>query len=97
MQLDPMTLILALGALIAGIAAGWAHFASLRRVADLFTEGRMSAVALQLGRLAALGVFLWLCTRGGAPVLIAGAVGILIGRAVALKGAEKRGAEWTRH
>lgn len=92
MTLDAMTLILCGAALVAGAVAGWAHFMSLRRVADLFTEGRMSAVALQLGRLAALGVFLWLCTRGGAAVLIAGALGILLGRAVALK----RGAQWTR-
>lgn len=92
MTLDQIPLGLAAAALVAGIAAGWAHFASLRHVADLFAAGRMRAIGLQLARLAALGVFFWLCTRGGSAVLIAGVLGVLIGRVIALK----RGGLWTR-
>lgn len=82
---DAPTLFLALAAALAGAGAGWAHFASLGRVADLLVAGRMAAVGLQLVRLAALAAFLWLCTRGGAAVLAAGAAGIFAGRALALR------------
>jgi len=78
-------LFLSLLALPLGIIAGWAHFASLERVAALLAEGRLSAIALQLARLTALGALLFLCVQGGAFVLISGAFGLFIGRALVLR------------
>lgn len=79
-----ITAALALAAALGGALAGWLHFASLHRVADLFVAGRLAAVWLQLARLALLVAFLALCARGGAVVLIAGAAGVLAGRALVL-------------
>ncbi|MCA8883460.1 MAG: hypothetical protein KDA50_06905 [Rhodobacteraceae bacterium] len=92
MTLDPQTVLLMLLAAPVGGLAGWLHFATLARVADLFVAGRLSAVGLQLARLAVLGAFLWLCSRGGAAVLIAGAAGVLAGRAIVMR----KGGGWKR-
>lgn len=92
MSVDTQTVLLALLALPAGAVAGWLHFSSLSRVADMFVAGKMSAIGLQLLRFALLGAFLWLCTQGGAPVLIAGAAGVLAGRAYVLR----KGGQWNR-
>ena len=86
--LGPLAL-LALPAFAAGYAAGMLHFRSLALVASRMVEGRLSAVALQLGRLAALGVFLWLCALAGPEVLIAAAAGLLLGRARVLREARR--------
>jgi hypothetical protein len=75
----------ALLALIAGCVAGLLHFRSLARVAEGLFAGRFSAVGLQVARLAALGVFLWVCAIAGAAVLIGAAAGVLLGRARALR------------
>ena len=72
---------------LAGLGAGWLHFASLEWVANRIVEGRLSAIGLQLGRIVLLGGILFLFAQGGALVLIAGAAGILLGRAIVLKGA----------
>lgn len=80
-----MTVALTLAAAVAGFGAGWLHFSTLSRVADLFVAGRMSALWLQLARLALLAGFLVLCALGGAPVLAGGAVGVLAGRALVLR------------
>lgn len=79
------TFLLALAAAVAGFAAGWLHFASLGQVAEMIVAGRLTAIWLQLGRLAALAAFLFLCAQGGAPVLIAAAAGLLAGRAFVLR------------
>ncbi len=76
---------LAVFAALAGYAGGVAHVRSLRRVTALLLEGRLSAVALQLARFAALGAFLFICALAGPPVLICGAAGILVGRARTLR------------
>jgi len=89
MTMDAQTVLFALGAALAGFAAGWAHFASLERVAQMIVDGKLGALALQGLRLVLLGLFLWLCTRGGAPVLIAGAAGIMVARAVVLRKARR--------
>ena len=80
-------LIFALLAGLAGLGAGWLHFASLEWVANRIVEGRLSAVGIQLGRLALLGGILFLFAQGGALVLLAGAAGILLGRSIVLRGA----------
>lgn len=72
-------------AAFAGFALGWIHFASLSRVADLFVAGRLSAVALQVARLAALGAFFWIGAQQGAVTLIAGAAGVLAARQLVLR------------
>lgn len=82
-----MSALWAIPAALAGFALGWLHFASLSRVTDMLVAGRMSAVLLQLARLAVLAGFLILCARAGAWVLIAGAAGVLTARAFVLRGA----------
>ncbi len=78
--------ILAFLAGLAGLGAGWLHFASLEWVANRIVEGRLSAVGVQLGRLVLLGGVLFLFAQGGALVLLAGAAGILLGRFIVLRG-----------
>lgn len=87
----PLTLIYASAALLAGLGLGWLHFSSLQRVTGMLLAGDGRAVLLQVGRLAVLGLFLFLCVKAGGLVLIAAAAGILAGRAIVL-----RGAGWTR-
>ncbi|MCC0062918.1 MAG: hypothetical protein H6895_02370 [Defluviimonas sp.] len=82
---DPATLLLTLAATLAGLGTGWFHFASLARIAEMIVAGRIAAIWLQIARLVLIAALLWLCARGGALVLIAGAVGILAGRSVALR------------
>ncbi|GGF20069.1 hypothetical protein GCM10011321_09460 [Youhaiella tibetensis] len=77
---DPAALAIPLLALLVGLAAGWAHFASLRYVTGLLAAGRLSAVMLQMVRLALLAGLLVLFARNGAPTLLFGAAGILAGR-----------------
>ena len=82
MMADPA--IIAVAA-FAGIAMGWAHFATLSRVTALLMAGRIAGVGLQVARLAVLTAFLWFCAKGGWPVLLAGALGVLTGRALVLR------------
>ena len=74
------TLARLIAVLAAGYGAGLLHFTSLEAVARRMIGGRLSAVALQIGRLAALGLFLWLLARLGTAELLAGTVGILLAR-----------------
>ncbi|MHC0053931.1 N-ATPase subunit AtpR [Actibacterium sp. D379-3] len=90
MSLDAHILALAGLAALAGCAVGWLHFRSLRGLAHRMLAGQPSAVALQLARMAGLGLFLYLCAwGGGAAVLLAGACGVLVGRALVLRAAGK--------
>jgi hypothetical protein len=73
-------------ATFAGIAMGCIHFVTLSRVTDLLLAGRIAGVGLQVARFALLGGFLWLCAKGGWPVLLAGALGVLAGRTLVLRG-----------
>ncbi|MBS0126021.1 hypothetical protein KB874_18200 [Aestuariicoccus sp. KMU-90] len=72
-------------ALLAGLALGLFHFATLARLIALLVAGRMVAVPLQLARFALLVPFLWIAAQFGAAVLLAGAAGILAGRALLLR------------
>lgn len=83
--MSAQTALLALLAALAGFAAGWLHFASLARIAEMIAEGRLTAILLQLARLVMLGLLLWLCAKGGAAVLLAGAAGVLVARAMVLR------------
>ncbi len=76
-------------AVAAGYGAGLLHFRSLRRVTDMMVAGRRAAVPLQFARLAGLGMMLLLAALAGAAVLIAAAVGVLAGRARALRQEER--------
>jgi hypothetical protein len=69
----------------AGYGAGLLHFRSLRRVADAIVAGRTSAVAIQLARLAALGLFLGLCVWIGAAALLGATLGLTLARRTALR------------
>jgi N-ATPase, AtpR subunit len=80
---------IALIPLLAGIVVGWLHFTSLRAVSRLLVEGRLSAIVLQVARLAASGLFLYACARFGALQLAAGLAGMMVGRAIALRSARR--------
>ena len=84
---DLSAILFAILAGLAGLGAGWLHFASLEWVANRIVEGRLSAVGLQLGRLVLLVGILFLFAKGGALVLLAGTAGILLGRIIVLRGA----------
>lgn len=72
--------------LIAGLAAGAAHFMLLRRNADLYLRphGLGRAIALQGLRLALLAAVLVLLARQGALPLLLGALGVLASRRIVL-------------
>jgi hypothetical protein len=74
-------LVLPLVALAVGYVIGLLHFRSLEGVVRRVISGDISAVLLQIVRLAGLGVVLWLFALIGASVLLAGAVGVLLARA----------------
>lgn len=69
-----------LAVLAAGYGAGLVHFTTLETVARRITGGRLSAVALQIGRLAVLGLFLFLLVKLGATELLVGSAGIMLAR-----------------
>ena len=73
-------------ALVAGVALGVAHFASLRRVTEFFAEGRaLAAAGLQALRLLVLGAALVGAAWLGAWPLLAAMAGILLGRWAVLR------------
>ncbi|MAS05497.1 MAG: hypothetical protein CL534_12545 [Ahrensia sp.] len=67
-------------ALAVGFAAGLFHFRSLKGVARRLANGDLTAIALQLGRLALLGAILFGMALFGAQALLAGAAGVLFAR-----------------
>lgn len=78
----------AAAALIAGLAVGGCHFASLRLNARLFGAGHAArAGGLQLARIVLTSVALFALARFGALALIAGMAGFLLARGVALRSA----------
>jgi hypothetical protein len=74
-------LVLSLVAFGIGYIAGTLHFRSLGGVARRIVTGDVTAVALQIGRLAGLTAVLLCLALFGASTLIAGAAGILLARA----------------
>jgi len=77
--------------LLAGIAAGQAYFAAMRRSLTTFAAGgRIVPLLLTLGRLASILLFLLLAVRLGALPLLAAFTGFLIARAIAVRTAEGR-------
>ncbi|MFM0055331.1 ATP synthase subunit I [Paraburkholderia phytofirmans] len=77
---------LALGFAVGTLAGAW-HFTSLRWNGPLFAEGRAAtALALQLARFAPTGALLLTLAHFGAPALLAGMAGILLARAIAMRG-----------
>jgi hypothetical protein len=63
-----------------GFAAGLLHFRSLKSVARRLANGDLTAIVLQLGRLALLGAVLFLMALYGAQALLAGAAGVFFAR-----------------
>lgn len=81
----------ALIGLALGLVLGIAHFASLKRVTALYVGGGTPwrAIAFQLGRLALLTAVLTGLALMGTVPLLAGALGVLVGRAIVLHRARK--------
>lgn len=86
--LSPAWIVSAFVGLAIGYVAGLAHFRTLKGVARRLAAGEMSAVFLQLGRLALLGGLLFLLALWGAQVLLPGAAGVLLARRRVLAQAE---------
>lgn len=84
------TLLIAAGFAL-GLGLGLIHFASLKRVAELYVGGGSlgRALGLQLLRLAILTGLLVLLARQGAAPLLAGALGIIVARWIVLRRARK--------
>lgn len=82
-----MIWVLTLLAAVIGLGAGWLHFASLRALAPQIIGGERRAIFLQLARFLVLGFLLFLAARAGAFPLLAAAAGILIARALVMRGA----------
>ena len=72
---------------VAGLAAGLAYFALLRRTAVLFLVpgGGRTALLLTAVRMAAAGLLLWLAARQGALPLLAALGGFVVARMIALR------------
>ncbi|MBN8186367.1 MAG: N-ATPase subunit AtpR [Salipiger thiooxidans] len=85
--LSQIPLLQLFAGLAAGLALGLFHFATLHRVTALYVGGGSApkALALQLGRFALLVAGLVLLALWGATALLAGAAGVMIGRAVVLR------------
>lgn len=82
--LPSMATQLALGLAIGTLAGAW-HFMSLRWNWPLFAAGKaMAALALQLARFALTSALLLMLAHAGAPALLAGMMGFLLARAVAV-------------
>lgn len=70
----------------AGLIAGLLHFIGLKPTANLFAAGHAQrALALQLARIAFVGLVLYALTRFGALALVAGFAGIVVARSLVLK------------
>ncbi|RDJ99757.1 ATP synthase subunit I [Paraburkholderia lacunae] len=76
---------LTLGLAIGTVAGAW-HFMSLRWNCPLFAAGKaMAALALQLARFALTSALLLMLAHDGALALLAGMMGFLLARAVAVR------------
>jgi F1F0 ATPase subunit 2 len=72
--------------LAVGLLAGAAHFASLRRNASLFIEGRaVGALLLQLSRFALTAAVFVLLAKAAALALLGGMGGFMWTRSIALR------------
>ena len=80
-DIDTFTVALTFAAFAGGYALGFAHFRMLVVVTTLLIAGNPWGIALQIGRLAILGVGLWALAAMGALALISGLGGILLARA----------------
>jgi len=79
-------------ALLAGLVLGYVHFGALRRLSADYLSGRARrALGLQLARLGVMAAALFGLAKWGALPLLAGALGILLARAVVLRRAGAEG------
>ncbi|SFJ12791.1 ATP synthase subunit I [Celeribacter neptunius] len=87
------TILIPLLGLLLGLALGFVHFSTLKRVTALYLGGGrvIWAVALQIIRLVLLALVMVFLARQGALPLLAGALGVLIARFVVLRGAKATG------
>lgn len=77
-----------------GLALGAVHFGTLSLVSRAYVDGRAGrAAALQLGRLALLGLVLFALSRLGAWPLLLGAGGVMVSRAVVLRRTGRRASD----
>jgi len=90
LAIDPVTTaILA----IAGVALGFAYFASLKYSVALLAEGKgwLRPVAYALGRFCAAGALLFVAVKLGAAPLLAAFAGFLVARVLVLRAHRRAG------
>jgi F1F0 ATPase subunit 2 len=87
------TLVLTAAAALAGLALGLVYFRALRRTVDLLAGGRgwFGPAGLTLARIAAAIIVLTFMARLGAMALLAGFLGFLLARMIALRSARRIG------
>jgi F1F0 ATPase subunit 2 len=72
--------------LIAGLIAGLLHFSTLRRNVQMLAHGSLSkALAMQVARLGALLLILFVLAKLGPWTLLCGALGVLVARSIVLR------------
>lgn len=87
---DSLSAIGIAASLAGGVMLGLFHFRLLRSVSLDFARGRaVRAFALQTGRMGLMAAVLVFLARQGAAILLAGALGIMIGRAVIIRRAKR--------
>ncbi|MCJ2185609.1 N-ATPase subunit AtpR [Novosphingobium beihaiensis] len=90
MMPEPLVWIEAVGALLLGLVLGFVHFGTLASVSEDYLNGRTGrAVAVHLLRMAVMAAVLFALVKLGAIPLLAGALGIVIARAVVLRRARR--------
>ncbi len=84
MKGETFALVTAMAA--AGLLLGLCYFAALRRTAALYgaRRGAFAPLALTLGRIAAISLFLLLAAKLGALSLLAAFAGFFLSRAIAV-------------
>lgn len=87
------TLVLASAMALSGLVFGLVYFRALRRAVDLFAAGRgwLRPAALTLARIAGAVVVLTFMARLGAMPLLAGFLGFLLARQIALRSVRRAG------
>jgi hypothetical protein len=85
------SLVLASAMAIAGLAFGLIYFQALRRTVDFVAGGRgwLGPAGLTLARMAGAVILLTFMARLGAMPLLAGFLGFLLARAIALRMARR--------
>ncbi|MEJ2456672.1 MAG: ATP synthase subunit I [Novosphingobium sp.] len=86
MMAEPLVWLEAAGALLLGLVLGFVHFGTLASVSEDYLAGRTTrAITVHVLRMAVMVAVLFALVKLGAIPLLAGALGIVIARAMVLR------------